>query len=77
MGLFDTIVFNCPDCGEEIGAQSKGGACLMDTYDSKDVPIDVAQDCNRHAPFDCKCGASWEFANVFPKQNISLIISRA
>lgn len=61
MGCYDSIVFKCPACGNEIAAQSKGGACSMMTYGLNDVPADVASDANRHAPYLCKCGASWKF----------------
>ena len=77
MGLFDSIYFNCPDCNEEIEAQSKSGGCGLASYNHKEVPIDVAQDCNRHAPFKCdNCGGKWEFENGGRIAKIALIISR-
>ena len=64
MGMFDTITFSCPDCGTEMSGQSKSGDCILDTYHHTSVPIDVALDANRHAPFECECGSSWYFDNV-------------
>ena len=64
MGMFDSIIFHCTDCGEKIEAQSKGGACSLCKYSLDRVPISVALDCNRHAPFICKCGATYEFGEV-------------
>ncbi len=61
MGVYDTIAFNCPECNEELFAQSKSGARLMATYSGDSVPISVALDANRHAPFACKCGRWWHF----------------
>jgi hypothetical protein len=61
MGCYDSIMFKCPNCGEDLEAQSKSGECVMATYGLNDVPPDVASDANRHAPFFCKCGASWNF----------------
>lgn len=61
MGVYDTIYFKCPKCGEEINAQSKSGECLLKNYPNTDVPISVAYDANRHAPFKCDCGAVWLF----------------
>lgn len=62
MGMYDTIIFNCPDCGEEINAQSKSGYCNLKTYPFNCVPSDVAVDANRHAPFICVCGNRFKFA---------------
>ena len=62
MGMYDTIIFNCPNCGTEIEVQSKSGECILGVYESTDVPIPVAQDANRHAPFEClKCHKKWYF----------------
>lgn len=45
MGLFDTVTFPCPDCGEQLEFQSKGGECGMYTYDGREkVPVGVASD---------------------------------
>lgn len=59
MGMFDRIMFDCPNCGKEIEAQSKSGNCSLASYDIHHVPEDVAEDRNRHAPFRCECGKSW------------------
>ena len=61
MGVYDTIYFRCPKCGEEIGCQSKSGDCCLADYDHDKVPIDVALDGNRHAPFSCECGNCYFF----------------
>lgn len=59
MGCYDTINFDCPECGNKMSAQSKGGQCNLADYNCDNVPIDVASDANRHAPFKCdKCGTS-------------------
>lgn len=78
MGCYDTIYFNCPECGEGIEAQSKSGDCLLDTYHHTEVPIDVAQDCNRHAPFECSnCKKHWKFKDSPTVQNVDLEIEKA
>ncbi len=53
-GCYDTVVFECPKCGEDIVAQSESGSGTSAKYYIDAVPIDVAQDINRHAPFQCK-----------------------
>ena len=32
MGCFDTVNFDCPECGSEISLQSKGGKCELREY---------------------------------------------
>jgi len=78
MGLYDTIIFNCPNCEEEIEAQSKSGDCCLGSYSHLEVPVDVSLDANRHAPFECpKCHSFWKFQGTNPTNTVSLIISRA
>uniref|UniRef100_A0A6H1ZAV4 Uncharacterized protein n=1 Tax=viral metagenome TaxID=1070528 RepID=A0A6H1ZAV4_9ZZZZ len=60
MGVYDTIIFHCPNCGVTLDAQSKSGACLLEEYTLENVPFEVALNANRHAPFNCDCGKSWE-----------------
>ena len=58
MGCFETIEVPCPKCGEIEYAQSKSGPCVMACFKLSNVPVDVLQGINRHAPFACaKCGA--------------------
>lgn len=64
MGCYDTVIAKCPDCGEEIQAQSKSGECTLGSYPTSRVPRTVALDVNRHAPFFCVCGASWVFESL-------------
>ncbi len=57
MGMFDSVGVPCPKCGEVFEAQSKSGPCFCNWYSIDAVPLDVAEDIDRHAPFTCKkCG---------------------
>lgn len=73
MGVYDCIIFNCPNCDNELVAQSKSGMCTLEEHDYKNVPVTVSIDANRHAPFLCECGKMWKF-RVIPviEQRISL-----
>lgn len=64
MGAFDSIWFDCPNCGRKVWAQSKTGPCALGEYHIDSVPIDVAQDANRHAPLVCRCGAKWIITDI-------------
>lgn len=57
MGCFDTVMVPCPKCGARSEFQSKGGDCILRTFDLENAPTDVLSDVNRHAPGRCdQCG---------------------
>jgi len=56
MGLYDTVVVPCPECGAPYHAQSKSGECILETYSLEDAPDAMMANVNRHAPFTCDCG---------------------
>jgi hypothetical protein len=58
MGVFDTVIVNCPNCNKAIEFQSKGGECNMYEYTLEDCPDDVLSNINRHSPYICDCGKS-------------------
>ena len=60
MGIYDTIIVQCPNCGKPYNAQSKSGPCEMREYSLAEAPEDVLVDVNRHAPFECECGCVFE-----------------
>jgi transcription elongation factor Elf1 len=58
--MYDEVRVKCPECGSVHYAQSKGGDCLLRTYNLEDAPQDVLSDVNRH-PMNCQdCGASFK-----------------
>lgn len=42
MGMFDSLFVKCPTCGKELEFQSKSGACALNRYTRKNLPISVA-----------------------------------
>lgn len=44
MGMFDTIHFNCPNCGAANEYQSKIGDCSLRDYSISDAPLLVIAD---------------------------------
>jgi len=65
MGMFDSVWFNCPNCGERMEAQSKGGECYLNNYTPEAVPMDVALDAHIHEP--CSCGKAYKIKKVEPQ----------
>jgi len=44
MGMFDTLNFKCPNCGENVKSQSKYGPCMMEDYNINNVPLKILAD---------------------------------
>lgn len=59
MGMYDSVNVPCPKCGNLSEFQSKGGDCLLRTYDLDNCPSDVLSDVNRHAPNQCEVCKTW------------------
>ena len=56
MGMYDTVLVNCPNCNEEHQLQTKSGQCNLDVYTLDNCPDDVMVNVNRHCPCRCDCG---------------------
>ena len=41
MGMYDTVYYACPSCGERVEQKSKGGGCILDKLHLDDASIDV------------------------------------
>lgn len=44
MGLYDSVFFDCPNCGSKVEAQSKVDDCYMQVFSVDAVPLVVAAD---------------------------------
>lgn len=61
MGVYDSVMVKCPNCGKKNEFQSKSGDCLLRVYTLKNCPDDVLENVNRHSPQNCiRCGFSFE-----------------
>ena len=59
MGMFDSVMVPCPNCGTTNEFQSKGGDCVLATYSLEDAPFNVLSDVNRW-PVSCRrCGTGY------------------
>lgn len=54
--MYDSVMVNCPKCGEESEFQSKSGDCMLEVYNLDNCPEDVLRNVNRHSPNKCECG---------------------
>jgi transcription elongation factor Elf1 len=46
MGLYDTVIFDCPNCGSQVEVQTKVGLCELIKIPCLEVPKSAAQDIN-------------------------------
>lgn len=44
MGMFDRIIFTCPNCKHAIEEQSKAGKCSLYEFSANAVPMAIAGD---------------------------------
>ena len=43
MGMFDTVLVRCPECGRINDFQTKSGDCTLASYNTRSVPVDIAK----------------------------------
>jgi len=65
MGMFDSVCFKCPDCGEAVEVQSEAGDCRLATFDPLRVPLGIASDIDGEDAWCPKCNKSYTVA-MFP-----------
>ena len=54
MGMFDSVVTTCPNCGDEVEFQSKAGDCRLRIFDVHSVPPQIAYDIDGQS-VRCSC----------------------
>ena len=74
MGMFDSVIFICPDCGESVEFQTKVGACVLRRYSYEDVPPEIAKDIEGSWEACPKCGKKIKIKASSPIQNITMRI---
>ena len=72
MGMYDSVIVNCPNCNEEHQFQTKSGQCLLDVYTLENCPDDVMVNVNRHSPCRCDCGSFFE---VDKETRVAVLVS--
>lgn len=67
MGMFDSVWFKCPNCGEEIEEQTKIGDCILANYNEDKVPVEIA---HYLLHSELKCYHCDEFFKIVPNEDI-------
>ena len=60
MGMFDSVLARCPECGGNVEYQSKAGACLLKDYTTDAVPLNIAASINEDIESCDSCGETWK-----------------
>lgn len=60
MGMYDTVLVPCPNCGQEHEFQSKSGDRILHTVKLDKCPESILADVNRHSPYTCDCGCVFD-----------------
>ena len=74
MGMFDTVVVECPSCQRKLDFQSKAGKCNLQKYVLADVPIAIAEDLDTTKRI-CICGESIILCNPNPRVLVRMHIT--
>ncbi len=56
MGLYDSVITECPDCEAPIEFQSKAGNRALECFNKYEVPVDIANDIDGNIEYCSNCG---------------------
>lgn len=60
MGMFDTVVTNCPKCRQTNEIQTKAGDRCLDVFDIDSVPVEIARNLHGQEHWCDKCGHKYK-----------------
>jgi len=77
MGMFDSVIATCPNCGETIEWQTKSGYCHLDVFniDKENVPIVIANSLNGELEQCSNCKEIYKLQSLFPVNNVPMRIT--
>ena len=56
MGMFDSVIVQCPNCGKGMEFQSKAGDCDLISYTLESAPSEILMDIMNDPQFHQACG---------------------
>lgn len=72
MGMYDEVVFRCPDCGDTLIVQSKAGECNLRSYNNRKVPADIAKSIRGEEVFCDECSRSFCVVKIPKEKTVHL-----
>lgn len=67
MGLFDSVMFQCPKCKGTVEVQSKAGDCILKEYPEDDVPTAIAADIDGEVYWCVVCSEDFRVITTLSK----------
>lgn len=74
MGVFDTVIVPCPECGKKKEFQSKSRECFLQVVELDECPVDILADVNRHSPYTCDCGTVFK-VDLSTRKSIKIVVN--
>lgn len=72
MGMFDSVIFNCPSCERGIEIQSKAGECNLRNFSNHAVPVEIAVDIDGRSAWCENCNRSFTIKAIEPVYEIDM-----
>jgi ribosomal protein L31 len=72
MGMYDTVYFTCPNCGKTFEEQSKCGDCVLNSFQSHSVPVDIANSFDGKTIYCEHCGTKFVCYSHYTTKAIEL-----
>ena len=77
MGCYDTVVFQCPNCGGVVEKQTEASKCNLETFEGKrGVPMSIAADIDGKNIRCSDCLITYEIISLLPLERIPFILMR-
>lgn len=74
MGMFDTVVFTCPKCGDSVEEQTKIGECYLAKYDSNHVPPFISQHLEGEITWCQGCGTQFTMHQLVKPNTVPMYL---
>lgn len=76
MGMFDTVHFNCPNCGHDIEQQTKAGDRELKHFNQYEVPINIALRFNGTVIYCENCGGVYKLKMAELPSTVELYLNK-
>ncbi len=73
MGMFDSVIFKCPNCSGRVEAQSKAGECYLNNYEPDSVPSRVGTDLDGDTTYCPTCKRDYLILNTTNGLRLALV----
>ena len=76
MGMFDSLIVQCPGCGKDVEFQSKAGDCLLKVYNLSSVPLAIAHDLDGEEDVCLNCHTKFTIQPTFNITTVAMVATK-